>query len=442
MLRRKGVLSNLIGLLVLIIVLCGLAIGQTAKVTSDEKPIEPVNATQPGSSPVSEPAANPVAKPIESTQPVEPKTVEDKAKVDQPTEAAPAAKPQATPAQCKRMTTASVVAMSQPIMLNRLGATIPDGLIFALKRDTVQNGNQIQLRPGKRPRPLVLRANVGDCLTITFTNAIPLNNFSNPQKSFAKTGTTEVSLHIEGMEWVTGSGDDGSFVGKNNSSLASVNPPPANMPPSTQTYTLFAKAEGTFLLYTMGDTTSQGIQLTRGLFGALNVQPYKAEWYRSQVTATDLNNATYNANNLGAGNTLTCPPNSNKCTFTASGKPAVPVIKTPSGTLNTQDNHPLINYNAVDGTGTPILNMLKANKVGNDTIYEIIDSDLTAIITGPNAGRFEGTTGPNNPEPPCNAENNPNLRGGPPDPDFCANPASPDRKQPYREITTIYHGGL
>ena len=184
-------------------------------------------------------------------------------------------------------------------MLNRLGATIPDGLIFALQRDTVQNGNQIQLRPGKRPRPLVLRANVGDCLTITFTNAIPSTTFTNAQKSFAKTGTTEVSLHVQGMEWVTGPGDDGSFVGKNNSSLASVTPVPANMPPNTQTYSLYAKAEGTFLFYTMGDTTSQGIQLTRGLFGALNVQPAGAEWYRSQVTATDLANATYNANNLG-----------------------------------------------------------------------------------------------------------------------------------------------
>ena len=59
-----------------------------------------------------------------------------------------------------------------------------------------------------------------------------------------------------------------------------------NMPPQTQTYTLFAKAEGTFLLYTMGDTSSTGNQLTRGLFGALNVQPAGAEWYRSQVTQT------------------------------------------------------------------------------------------------------------------------------------------------------------
>ena len=92
------------------------------------------------------------------------------------------------------------------------------------------------------------------------------------------------------------------------------------MPPNTQTYTLFAKNEGTYLLYTMGDTTSQGIQLTRGLFGALNVQPAGAEWYRSQVTATELASATYSATNLG-GNTLNCPPNSNNCTFTVTGKP-------------------------------------------------------------------------------------------------------------------------
>ncbi|HEU4836955.1 MAG TPA: hypothetical protein VFS90_21155 [Pyrinomonadaceae bacterium] len=434
MLPCKGVLSNLIGLLVLIVVLSGLAIGQTPKVTTDEKPIQTINATQPGSSSVSEPAANPEAKTIESPAPAEVKSAEDKAKADQPAEAAQGARPQARPAQCLRTLTANVVAMPQPIMLNRLGAVIPDGLIFALKRDTVTVNNQLQLRPGKRPRPLVLRANVGDCLTITFTNSVPTTSFSNPQKNFSKTGTTEVSLHVQGMEWVTGPGDDGSFVGKNNSSLASVNPPPANMPPNTQTYTLFAKNEGTYLLYTMGDTTSQGIQLTRGLFGALNVQPAGAEWYRSQVTATELNSATYNANNLGS-NTLNCPGNTNPCTFTPSGKPPVQVNKTPSGALNTLDNHPLVNYNAVDGTGTPILKMLNSSN-------EIIYSDLTAMITGPNAGRFPGTTGVNNPEPPCNAENNPNLPGGVVDPNFCVNPATPDRKQPYREITTIYHGGL
>ena len=77
----------------------------------------------------------------------------------------------------------------------------------------------------------------------------------------------------------------------------------------------------------------------------------------------------------------------------------------------------------------PILKML-------DKDNNIVHSDLTAIITGPNAGRFEGTTGPNTPEPPCNAANDGTGAG---DPLFCANPSAPDRKQPYREITVIYH---
>ena len=127
---------------------------------------------------------------------------------------------------CKRTITADVVALSQPIMLNRLGAAIPDGLVFALKKDTVPGSNPVRLKDTKRPRPLVLRANVGDCLRITFTNSIPTNTFSNTILPKASTGTNEVSLHVQGMQWVTGPQDDGSFVGKNNSSLATLLPFP------------------------------------------------------------------------------------------------------------------------------------------------------------------------------------------------------------------------
>ncbi|MBC7910825.1 MAG: hypothetical protein H7Y30_10020, partial [Pyrinomonadaceae bacterium] len=349
---------------------------------------------------------------------------------------------------CNRNISAEVMALPQPIMLNRLGAAVPDGFVFALKSDTVQSGSQIRLRPGKRPRPLVLRANVGDCLTITFTNAIPPVKFaSNKAPNGQPVGTTEVSLHIQGMEWLAGSTDDGSFVGKNNSSLASTTPPPVSpMPPSTQQYKLFARQEGTFLLYTMGDSSTQGLQLMRGLFGAMNVQPAGAMWYRSQVTADDLLLATYNANSLPANATLSpsCLPGTT-CTLSIKNVKTgitkqVKVLNTkPGGYLNTLDNHPLINYDAVypdkraDGTpipelkGKPILNMLNAQN-------QIVHSDLTAIITGPNAGRFPGLNGnPNKPELPCNATS------GIVDPLFCKNPASPDRKQPYREVTIIYH---
>ncbi|HSE18237.1 MAG TPA: hypothetical protein VLB46_14365 [Pyrinomonadaceae bacterium] len=300
-----------------------------------------------------------------------------------------------------RLINADVVAIPQAIMLNRLGATIPNGFVFALRSDTIKTGlGNLQLRPGKRPRPVVLRANVGDCLRINFQNALPASTFGT------MTPTTEVSLHIQGQEWVVGAPDDGSLAGRNNSSLATAPPTPipSPAPPNARTYTLFVKNEGTFLLYSMGDTegTDTGTQIGRGLFGALNVQPQGAEWYRSQVTQKDLALATKS---------------------------------------KTGDNHPIIDYNAVypagatreDGTpippGTPILKMLDAK---NNLVY----SDLTAIITGPNAGRFPGTTGVNNPEPPCNSANN---GAGAGNPLFCANPSSPDRKQPYREITIIYH---
>lgn len=362
-------------------------------------------------------ASSTVAK--EETEKIPAATVKTETEPVKENTAAPSAAP-ATPqviAPCPpgtRMIKADVVAIPQALMLNRLGATIPNGFVFALRSDTIKTGlGNIQLRPGKRPRPIVLRANVGDCLRISFQNAIPPSNFSNSTAQSPAIATTEVSLHIQGQEWALGPADDGSIVGKNASSLANVPPTPipSPAPPNARTYTLFVKNEGTFLLYTMGDTEGDpvGGQLSRGLFGALNVQPNGAEWYRSQVSQQDL---------------------------------ALATRKSPSGQpLKTPDGQPIINYNAVypsgsnypDGTpippNTPILKMLDANN-------NIVHSDLTAIITGPNAGRFPGTTGASNLEPPCNAANNGTGAGNPL---FCANPSAPDRKQPYREITIIYH---
>src|SRR5262249_21742184 len=149
-------------------------------------------------------------------------------------------------------------------------------------------------------------------------------------------------------------------------------------------------------------------------FGAINVEPEGAEWYRSQVTADDFKLVA------------TGPP-------TAIGQPTIPTA-------------PLKGYSALYSFGfhaahptqredcTPVLKML-------DVEYEVVNgkcepkkgsklviyhTDLTAIITGPRAGRFPGTTGAGanaRPEPWCNAasEKSPTF-----DPLFCRNPASPD----------------
>ena len=66
----------------------------------------------------------------------------------------------APPVNCDRTVKADVVALDQVIIYNRLGAINPAGMMYALKSDIVPidpakglvAGN-VQLRPGKRPRP-------------------------------------------------------------------------------------------------------------------------------------------------------------------------------------------------------------------------------------------------------------------------------------------------
>ncbi|HYY42911.1 MAG TPA: hypothetical protein VE775_09285, partial [Pyrinomonadaceae bacterium] len=80
------------------------------------------------------------------------------------------------PASCNRTIKASVVAFDQLYTYNRFGAFNPAGMMYALTRDvekidsTLDLGpGNVRLKTGKRPRPIVLRANEGDCLQITFT---------------------------------------------------------------------------------------------------------------------------------------------------------------------------------------------------------------------------------------------------------------------------------
>jgi len=70
---------------------------------------------------------------------------------------------------CERQVTANLVAFDKPIMYNRLGAGNVNGMMFALKRDVINNSTQLpltaggaavagqlDLRPDKRHRPRIL----------------------------------------------------------------------------------------------------------------------------------------------------------------------------------------------------------------------------------------------------------------------------------------------
>ncbi|HEU4770174.1 MAG TPA: hypothetical protein VFS77_22595, partial [Pyrinomonadaceae bacterium] len=269
--------------------------------------------------------------------------------------------PQALPAPtvapvCERTIKANVVALDQAIIYNRLGTVNPNGMIYALKQDVVAidslkgivAGN-VRLRSTKRPRPIVLRMNNGDCLRISFTNLLSPSPLSN------QPATRSAGVHVIGMELVGGIGSDGSNVG--------VNPPSLVGPGGSAIYTYAATREGNNLMYSTAATTSgeaDGGTLAEGLFGSVNVQVRGAEWYRSQVTAAEMTAA--------------------KIGTTAGGQP-------------------ILDYNK--------FKMLDAN-------LNIVYTDLNAIITGPNKGRFPAGT-------------------------YRPNATEPDRDRPFREFTVVYH---
>src|SRR5258706_13867689 len=84
---------------------------------------------------------------------------------------------------CAHTTYADVVALDQAFYNNRMGAFQAGGMVFALRRDVVSNETGVpgpgalkpglvMVRPDKRPRPIVLRVNVGDCLEVSFQNLL------------------------------------------------------------------------------------------------------------------------------------------------------------------------------------------------------------------------------------------------------------------------------
>jgi Tol biopolymer transport system component len=269
------------------------------------------------------------------------------------------APPPANPtAACVKTVTANVVAFDQVYTYNRFGAFNPAGMMYALKRDVVAidsskplAAGNVQLRPDKRPRPLVLRVNEGDCLQVTFTNLLTstreqlssVNNTNQPNKQTYtgapvkflendSTFTRAASLHVNGLDYVNGPGvSDGANVGKNASSLVETG--------QTKTYTWYGRKQGQYMIHSMGANVGgegDGGQTVLGLFGAVVVEPQGAKWYRSQVTAAQLAKVTAGRN---------------------------------------PDNTPKINFEAADASGAPILNMLTASN-------EIVHTDVNALITG------------------------------------------------------------
>ena len=298
---------------------------------------------------------------------------------------------------------AYVVALEQVYFYNRFGAFNPGGMLYALRRDVVVStddneselvdgkaiplepkslldkrlAGNVRLRPDKRPRPIVLRVNEGQCLKVVFTNLLSPERDGEEHVIDPETGreisidsdepaTRSASIHVNGLELSGSIASDGTNVGFNESSLAA--------PGETKIYTWHAKAEGGYLLYSMAAAAGgegDGGQLGLGLFGSVNVEPHGSVWYRSQVTGDQLKAVNVGTSRLGT---------------------------------------PVIDYKVHDENGIPILEMVKPSD-NPDAALELVHSDINAII-----------------DVRKNGENCENIKG----------PGS-SCGEPFREFTVIFH---
>ncbi|MBI4303762.1 MAG: copper oxidase [Chloroflexi bacterium] len=299
--------------------------------------------------------------------------------------------PTGTAAQVSgRVITANVVAIDQPIIYNRLGAITPGGMIYALRRDVVNKTTlkteaeggilapgQVMLRPDKRPRPLTLRLNVGDKLQINFQNLLDPEPLLGPPPP-----------------------PDPEHPGPVGPEL---------LQPATRTTGIHVL--GMHLVNSIlddgsniGDNPSSLVAPGQGITYTLHAH---AEGTFLLQNTADAGSGVLSSWNFGLFGAVNVEPAGSEWYRSQLTQVEMALATT----ANTSDGHPIINYDALYPVGhryagQPILNMLSGN--------EIVHSDLNAIITGPGRGNF-----PAGQNPP--------------------NPAYPNRNQPFREFTQIFH---
>ena len=248
--------------------------------------------------------------------------------------------------------TAEVVALEQIITFNRFGAFNPAGMVYALRKDVVdEQGKEIasksdaemaelkgkvRLRDTKRPRPLVLRVHEGECLQVKFWNLLsplPTIHTTFQRADFPKGGVQRHSVLVtpedNPVDLTAAKANDLSTPPRNDpnalhkfpfprqeepdypstrsasihvngldyvniaSDGANVGKNPSSLaePGTSKTYTWYARQEGGYFFYSAGALAGgegDGGQLGLGLFGSINVEPKGSVWYRSQVVHQDL----------------------------------------------------------------------------------------------------------------------------------------------------------
>ena len=182
--------------------------------------------------------------------------------------------------------TYDIAAINVKIPFSRwLGDLDPHGMVYVLQADKAAMKNWFEPLPGfpgapasepaagrrLRPRPLVIRANVGECIAINFTNE--LDELTAPRADGLPV-SPRASIHVDGPSYNPGT-SAGANVGFNADTTV------GHLESITYHWRV-PMDEGIFLFRDMANTAggeADGGTLARGLFGGLVVEPAGSRYY-------------------------------------------------------------------------------------------------------------------------------------------------------------------
>lgn len=171
-----------------------------------------------------------------------------------------------------------VAAIQTKLIYNRYGDHDPNGLVFVPLEDV-----DMALAGRYEPRPLILRANVGDWIEVTLHNALspdePVPYFDYPRVPLdeAHTPSMRVSLNPQFLQYDP-VGDSGINVGYNPKEQT------VGIGESKRYLWRVDREYGACILQSFGDMRNHRYH---GLFGAVIVEPAGAKWYRNFTKKED-----------------------------------------------------------------------------------------------------------------------------------------------------------
>ncbi|MBU5219898.1 multicopper oxidase domain-containing protein [Bacillus albus] len=164
-----------------------------------------------------------------------------------------------------------VVAIPIRIVINNFGDHDPEGKIYVLKENVSKVKKLVEENPFSTVdlvQPLVIRANVGDTVKVTFENQLPFST----------------SMHIQLAEYDVQT-SDGAFVGNNENTTV----PPGEK----KVYTWEIIREEIHFFSDLGNPlSSEKGSNVHGLFGALLAQPKGSTW-TDPITGLPINSGVY-----------------------------------------------------------------------------------------------------------------------------------------------------